>query len=286
MDVVASLFAETGAWYPFAEASLAAFTGLVLVEILVDGVRGRADRDWRETASNLMTAVPNTVVSATLVPVVAGAGLLACARLAPVSIPLTAWSWGLALILADLCYYAGHRLEHRVRALWAHHSVHHSSTDYDLSTSTRIAWHDGLITWIYTAPMAMIGFHPGQILVASLLVLVYQTWIHTRRIDRMPAWFEAVFNTPSHHRVHHGSNPAYLDCNYGGVLIVWDRLFGTFVPEDEPVRFGLTTPINTIHPLRVNFGAYLSLAADLRRARSPREAAWAVFGPPEAKIGD
>jgi sterol desaturase/sphingolipid hydroxylase (fatty acid hydroxylase superfamily) len=285
MDIAASQLAETGAWYPFSEAVLFAFTLLVVAELAVDALRGRPDRDWWETASNVMIAVPNTVISATLAPAVAAVGLSAVGRLAPWSIPLTAWSWALALVLADLSYYAGHRLDHRVRALWAHHSVHHSSTDYDLSTSTRIAWHDGLITWIYAIPMAMLGFHPGQILVANLLVLVYQTWIHTRRIDRMPAWFEAVFNTPSHHRVHHGSNPAYLDCNYGGVLIIWDRLFGTFVAEDEPVRFGLTTPINTIHPLRVNFGAYLSLAADLRRARTGREAVVALFGPPEAKIG-
>jgi sterol desaturase/sphingolipid hydroxylase (fatty acid hydroxylase superfamily) len=284
METLSAALVETGGWYPASEALLVGFTALVFLELGVDAVTGRPDRSWRETASNVMTSVPNTVISATAAAAVSAIGLTAFAQLAPWSLGLAGWTWALALVVADLCYYLGHRLDHRVRLLWAHHSVHHSSTDFDLSTSLRIAWHDGLITWVYAIPMAILGFHPGQIMVANLLVLVYQTWIHTQRIQRLPHWFEAVFNTPSHHRVHHGSNPRYLDANFGGVLIVWDRLFGTFVEEDEPVRYGITVPIDTINPIRVNFGAYLDLATQLRRARTLGEAAQVLLGPPEWRL--
>jgi sterol desaturase/sphingolipid hydroxylase (fatty acid hydroxylase superfamily) len=286
METVSAVLAATGWWYPASEALLVLFTALVFLELGVDAATGRRDRCWRETASNLMTAVPNTVISATAAAACSAIGLTVVSRFALWSVQITGWSWAVALVLADLSYYVGHRLDHRVRLLWAHHSVHHSSTDFDLSTSLRIAWHDGLITWIYSIPMALIGFHPGQIIIANLLVLVYQTWVHTRRISRLPSWFEAVFNTPSHHRVHHASNQRYLDANFGGVLIVWDRLFGTFVEEDEPVVYGVTVPINTINPLRVNFGAYLDLARDLWRAGTARDVAKVLFGPPEWRISE
>ena len=264
----------------FVNVLFVSFTALIGLEMLVDRLVGRAARRWSETVDNVIVAIPNTLVTAGVTSLLAPA---LGATLGPwrlVEIPVALWSWPLALLAADLSYYVGHRLENRVRLLWAHHSVHHSSTDYDLSTSARIAWHDPLITWIYAVPMLVLGFDPAQALIGQALVLLYQTWIHTQRIRHLPAWFEAVFNSPSAHRVHHGSNPAYLDCNYGGMLVIWDRLFGTWVPETEPVRFGLTHPLESRNPLWVNFGeTWRTLAAAHRRAGIDR--LWTLVGPPE-----
>jgi sterol desaturase/sphingolipid hydroxylase (fatty acid hydroxylase superfamily) len=264
----------------FVNVLFLSLTALIGVELVVDWATGHAGRRWSETIDNVIVAIPNTAATAVV------AGFLAPwlgAVLGPwrlVEIPVAWWSWPLALLAADLTYYVGHRLEHRVRLLWAHHSVHHSSTDYDLSTSARIAWHDPLIGWTYAIPMLIIGFNPGQFLAMQALVLVYQTWIHTRKVDRLPGWFEAVFNNPSAHRVHHGSNPGYLDCNYGGMLMIWDRLFGTWVDETEPVRFGLTRPLGSRNPLWVNFGETWLMIRDLVR-RSGVDRLRTLVGPPE-----
>ncbi len=177
-------------------------------------------------------------------------------------------SWGagiLCFVLADLEYYWRHRLMHRSRWFWAAHVVHHSSQHYNLTTALRQSWTgpiSGLI--VLMVPIALLGFHPALIAFVASLNLVYQFWIHTETINRLPRWFEAVFNTPSHHRVHHGRNPRYLDANYAGTLIIWDRMFGTFVPEEDsdPVRYGIVKNIGTFNPLRVAFHEYVGIARD------------------------
>jgi sterol desaturase/sphingolipid hydroxylase (fatty acid hydroxylase superfamily) len=162
--------------------------------------------------------------------------------------------------------------------------VHHSSQHFNLSTNLRQSWtsqFSGLI--LLNAPLAFIGFHPATIALAFSINLLYQFWIHTEAIDRMPAWFEWLLNTPSHHRVHHGSNPRYLDANYAGVFMIWDRLFGTFVPEqaDEPVRYGLVKNLGTFNPVRIALHEYAGLAHDLiRRDLTPVQRIGYFFGPP------
>jgi hypothetical protein len=157
---------------------------------------------------------------------------------------------------------------HRMRWLWANHVVHHSSTHYNLTTALRQPW-TGEITGLVVlgVPMVLAGFHPGVVAFVAGLNLVYQFWIHTEAVDRLPGWVEAVFNTPSHHRVHHGRNPRYLDTNYAGVLIIWDRMFGTFVPELEEDRpdYGLVTNLRSHSPLVVAFHEYGALARDCVR---------------------
>ena len=157
------------------------------------------------------------------------------------------WVWVLLFFCDDLAYYTYHRAHHRIRVFWATHVVHHSSTHYNLSTALRQDWtpFSSIFFW---APLAMLGFPPWMIFLAISWNLLYQFWIHTEKIGRLPRWYEAVFNTPSHHRVHHGSNEQYLDRNYAGILIVWDRLFGSFEPERERVRYGLTTNIEHVQP--------------------------------------
>ena len=176
------------------------------------------------------------------------------------------WVWVLLFFCDDLAYYTYHRAHHRIRVFWATHVVHHSSHHYNLSTALRQDWtpFSSIFFW---APLALVGFQPWMIFLAISWNLLYQFWIHTERIGRMPRWYEAVFNTPSHHRVHHGSNEQYLDRNYGGVLIVWDRIFGSFAPERERVRYGLTTNIETFNPMRVAFHEWIAVWNDVR-ARS------------------
>ena len=197
-------------------------------------------------------------------------------------IPIHVASIAGCFVLDDLRYYWTHRFGHESRFFWASHVVHHSSEHYNLSTALRQTWTiSGL--FVLKIPLAVVGFHPGVIALVGGLNLIYQFWIHTETIDRLPGWFEAVFNTPSHHRVHHGVNPRYLDANYAGVFIVWDRLFGSFVPEDarDPVRYGIVHPLGSHNPLRVAYHEWWSLARDLfRPGLSPRERFGYAFGPP------
>ena len=157
------------------------------------------------------------------------------------------WVWVLLFFADDLSYYAYHRAHHRIRLFWATHVVHHSSQHYNLSTALRQDWMP-ISSIFFWAPLALLGFQPWMILLAISWNLLYQFWIHTEKIKRLPGWYEAIFNTPSHHRVHHGANEQYLDKNYGGILIIWDKLFGTYEPERERVRYGLTTNIETLQP--------------------------------------
>ena len=157
------------------------------------------------------------------------------------------WTYVLLFFADDLAYYWFHRVHHEVRVFWASHVVHHSTEHYNLSTALRQTW-TPMTALPFWAPLALLGFPPWMILTQQAISLIYQFWIHTERIGKLPAPLECVFNTPSHHRVHHGSNEVYLDRNYGGILIVWDRLFGTFQGETERVRYGLTKNIRTFKP--------------------------------------
>ena len=199
-------------------------------------------------------------------------------------IPMTAvWAWVAIFFLEDVTYYWFHRLSHERRFWWAAHVNHHSSQHYNLSTALRQTWTGGLAgTWALWLPLAFLGFPPAMLAIQKGVSLVYQFWIHTEAIKRMPGWFEAVFNTPSHHRVHHARNPRYLDSNYAGILIIWDRLFGTFQPEldEETPRYGIVKNLTSFNILRVAFHEWAGIAKDLAGARSLREVAGYLFGPP------
>jgi sterol desaturase/sphingolipid hydroxylase (fatty acid hydroxylase superfamily) len=224
------------------------------------------------------------VLVMTVVGGVVIAGLTAVSQLRWWSFGYSPLGWVVGFVATDFIYYWSHRLEHRVSVLWGHHSVHHSSPSFDLSTSLRIAWHDGVLAVVYYAPLALLGFPPTMLLVLIEAGLIYQTWVHTERIGRVP-WIEGILNTPAAHRVHHAKNAACIDTNHGGVFVIWDRLFGTWADErslgDEPLRYGLTVPSPGINPLRVNFNHYLHLARVVARARRLRDVVLAVCGPPE-----
>lgn len=184
-------------------------------------------------------------------------------------IPMNFWGWAGLFLADDLCFYWYHRFAHVHRFWWASHVVHHSSQHYNLSTALRQPWIGTLLlTWLPWVPLALIGFPPEAILVQMALSLIYQFWIHTEMIDRLPNWVEYIFNTPSHHRVHHARNPLYLDANYGGILIIWDRIFGSFVEENKniPAIYGLVHNIGTFNVFRIAFHEPLSLFVDLMKA--------------------
>jgi sterol desaturase/sphingolipid hydroxylase (fatty acid hydroxylase superfamily) len=157
--------------------------------------------------------------------------------------------------------------------------VHHSSTHYNFSTALRQKW-TPMLTLPFWMPLALIGIPPWVIFTAMAWSLTYQFFLHTEKIDKMPAWFEAVFNTPSHHRVHHGSDADYLDVNYAGILIIWDRLFSSFVPETHRPTYGLTKNIDTSNPFKVAFGEFVNIGRDVRTARGIKAKLGYTFGPP------
>ncbi|SEL18628.1 sterol desaturase family protein [Streptacidiphilus jiangxiensis] len=203
------------------------------------------------------------------------------AELAPVHWAV-GWASAAAVFVGwDFLYYWEHRAGHRIRLLWAAHVNHHSSRRYNLSTALRQTW-TGIGSLPFGLPLLLLGFSPAMVFTAQSVNLLYQFWIHTERIDRMWRPIEAVMNTPSHHRVHHGSNQGYLDRNYGGVFIVWDRLFRTFTPETERVEYGLTRNIDTYNPLRVAFHEYAAIGRDLRAVRTLRERLTVLLGTPGA----
>ncbi|GAB5457415.1 MAG: sterol desaturase family protein [Henriciella sp.] len=175
------------------------------------------------------------------------------------------WSFALVFVLYDFVYYWKHRFAHRVRWFWMEHVTHHSSTHYNLSTALRQPWFGpftGLM--LFGLPLSLLGFHPALVFFAGGINLIYQFWIHTEAIDKMPVWFEAVFNTPSHHRVHHATNPRYLDANYAGVLIIWDKMFGSFIPEDstDKINYGIVKPLGRFNPFVVAFHEFFALIKD------------------------
>lgn len=195
-------------------------------------------------------------------------------------LPISPWSIALAILIADFIYYWEHRFMHRVGFAWATHTVHHSSPHFNISVAYRFGPMDGILPLVFHLPMAMLGFNPFVILFAETMVQLYQTALHTEVVGKLPRWFEAIFNTPSHHRVHHGSNPKYIDKNYAGILIIWDKLFGTFAAEKEPVVYGITKPLNSVNPFKVFFHGYWDLLRQVVNSRRVSEAAGYLFMPP------
>jgi sterol desaturase/sphingolipid hydroxylase (fatty acid hydroxylase superfamily) len=184
-----------------------------------------------------------------------------------------------AVVAWDLLYYWNHRVQHTTRLGWSNHVTHHSSRYYNLSTALRQPWMSLLMHWIFT-PMLLAGYSPAQIARAGEINLLYQYWVHTEAFDRFPAVIERFLSTPSHHRVHHGAQAQYLDKNYGGILIVWDRIFGSFEPEGERVRYGLTKNIRTFNPVRIAFQEIATIVADVRASPTWRDRFRQVFGRP------
>jgi sterol desaturase/sphingolipid hydroxylase (fatty acid hydroxylase superfamily) len=254
---------------------------VILIEVAIDFV-ARKQRDYKETAANFGVGIVHEVLSNTIAVVFIFFGLSFFSNFSPFEIPVNSWTILLAILFADFLYYWNHMAEHRIRLFWAHHSVHHSSTDFNLSVALRLAWTEDFILWIFYIPLVLIGFHPLVVLLSMEAIGLYQVWIHTQKIGRLGI-LDKFLNTPSLHRVHHGSNPQYIDKNYGAILCVWDKLFGTYEPEQEKVIYGLTEPLATQNPIKINVSEYLKLWAFVKQSQTVAEVLKSIFGAPEWK---
>ncbi|WP_438023333.1 sterol desaturase family protein [Sorangium sp. So ce233] len=236
-----------------------AFFALIGVELWLCRRRGRRDYRFSDALANLSCGVGQQV----LVSVVSGGVLVylflferaALVRLSPAAVS----TWIACFVAVDFCYYWAHRASHRVNFLWAAHAVHHQSEDYNLSVALRQSWVQRALFWPFFWPLALLGFPPAVLVTTYTLNILYQFWIHTQLVGRLGP-LEWVLNTPSHHRVHHGVDAPYLDRNHGGVLIVWDRLFGTFCAEASPPRYGVVEPLASFSALRANLDPWRKLA--------------------------
>ncbi|WP_300543022.1 sterol desaturase family protein [Maricaulis sp.] len=259
------------------------FTVSVFVEMFFARATGRARFEARDSAASLVMGLGNTV-SGVVFGSVLGVWSLFVYEHRVFDIGFAWWAWIVAFVLDDFVYYWSHRFAHTVRWFWADHVVHHSSQHYNLTTALRQPWLSPFtlkFLWLGSA-LILIGFHPAMIAFVGSLNLIYQFWIHTEAIGKMPAWFEAVMNTPSHHRVHHATNPIYLDRNYAGVFIVWDRMFGTFQPEleEEKCRYGIVKNLGTYNPLKICLHEWWGIVKDIAGAKSVKEAAMYLLAPP------
>lgn len=199
-------------------------------------------------------------------------------------IPFNGWTLLLLFILQDFAYYWFHRAHHRIRWFWASHVVHHSSERLNFSTAMRQSITYPITgMWLFWLPLAWIGFPTEAVLFVVAVNLAYQFFIHSQTVPKL-GWLEWIFNTPSHHRAHHGRNARYIDRNYGGILIIWDRLLGTFVAEDEkePVEYGIVNQVYSHNPLYLNFHEWQSMLRDaMQKGLTLRQRLRAIFGPPE-----
>ena len=190
--------------------------------------------------------------------------------------------WVLTFIFIDLIFYIYHRLSHRVRFLWALHMSHHSSEEMNFAVSFRQAWFGPISKVPFFMIMPIMGFDPTIIAVAGVISTLWGIVGHTQVVGKLGP-LEYVFNTPSHHRVHHGSNPQYIDKNYGNLLIIWDKIFGTFEPEKNPVTFGLVNNVNTFNPIKITFMGWTAILKDLKNSESYKQSLRIIFGPPNTK---
>jgi sterol desaturase/sphingolipid hydroxylase (fatty acid hydroxylase superfamily) len=259
------------------------FVALVIAEMVYARATGKAQYEPRDTAASLIMGLGNTVSGVLL----GGIALVWFSFLEPFALFDFGWAWWvfvLAFVLDDFVYYWSHRFAHTVRWWWADHVIHHSSQHYNLSTALRQPWLSPLtLKFIFFGSwLVLLGFPPAMIAFVGALNLIYQFWIHTETVGKMWAPIEWVMNTPSHHRVHHATNPRYLDRNYAGVFIIWDRMFGTFESEreDEPCRYGIVRNLGTYNPIKICLHEWLGIIKDVRRSKSVGEALGYWLGPP------
>ncbi|MEM8695010.1 MAG: sterol desaturase family protein [Pseudomonadota bacterium] len=248
---------------------------------IVKGLFSPAFR-WRgflDMIASISTQIPSLLAEIFLLSLAFLGYVLIADTLVGWAFPITVWTILLGVLACDFVYYWEHRIAHRVRLFWTQHAVHHSSRFMNTSVAIRFGPLEGVISALAHLPLVFLGFPPSVILFGILFVLAYQTWIHTELIGRLGI-LDKILNTPSNHRVHHGCDDKYIDKNYGGILIVWDRLFGTYQREEETPRYGLKRDFEAVNPLIVWISELPQFFRDLKNARSPREFWMHMFGPP------
>ena len=256
------------------------FALLIAAEALWAHLKGSDEfRDRKDTWGNIFMGFGSVAFGA-LFGLMTGAIYLLSYEYAPYKFPAEAWwTWVILFFVDDLAYYIFHRVSHESRLFWNFHVVHHSSEHYNLSVAVRQSWFGGIVTWLFYAPVMLLGFAPWMFALVHGFNLIYQFWIHTKFVKSL-GWLEYILNTPSHHRVHHGVNESYLDKNYAGVLIIWDRIFGSFVAETEEPRYGIIKPINSYNPLWANLHGWVEMIAEMKKRKGFSQKARCIFASP------
>ncbi len=242
------------------------FLAMMAIEFAIERRRQQPVYRAADTVASLSLGIISQLVGVFTKLATLGLYTLAYQHLAIWQLPADSlWVWAGALLAYDFCYYWLHRMGHEVQLLWAAHVVHHSSEEYNLSTALRQTGTGFLFGWLFYLPLAVAGVPPLVFVVVGLIDLLYQFWVHTRQVGKL-GWFDRVFCSPSNHRVHHGQNDYCIDRNYGGILILWDRLFGSFVEErdDEPIVYGIRGALHSFNPWRANLHIYAGMAQDIR----------------------
>ena len=253
---------------------------VLVIELVTGAIRkSLTGRTLLDMIANISTQIPYLLFEAGVMIFVYAGFVALSDSVVSWQIPVTAWTVLLALLIADFTYYWEHRLAHEIRLLWTQHAVHHSSRFMNITVAIRFGPFETLTSAIFHLPMILMGFHPGVVFFSIVVVQAYQTWIHTELIGKL-GLLDGLFNTPANHRVHHGCDDKYIDKNYGGILIIWDRLFGTYKAEEETPTYGLARDFSSVNPLAVWFSEIPGLFADLGRARSFGQAWQYLFARP------
>src|SRR5262245_44827138 len=246
--------------------AIPAFLALIALELLVTRRLGRDDYRLADSVNDLSCGILDQLLVALFKTAAVAGYLFVYARARLFELPAgSAWTWAFCFLGVDFLYYWFHRMSHVVNALWAAHVVHHQSEEFNLSVALRQGALQAAFSWAFYLPLALIGFPPLVFLTCAAVDTLYQFWIHTRAIGKLGP-LEWVLNTPSHHRVHHACNPKYIDRNYAGALIVWDRLFGSFKPEEDEPAFGITKPLRSWNPLWANLHYWVEMFGQARRS--------------------
>lgn len=256
--------------------------GLVILGIeIISGLFSKSlkRRHFLDTLANVSTQLPFFLVEVFLLSGIYASYTLIADNIIPWAVPVTSGTVILIILIADFVYYWEHRFAHEVRVFWTQHAVHHSSRFMNISVAVRFGPFEGLLSALMHLPLLFLGFSPELILFGILMVQAYQTWIHTELIGKLGI-LEKWLNTPANHRVHHGCDQKYIDKNYGGVLIVWDRLFGTYQAEEETPRYGLTSDFDSVNPLKVWVSELPGLYSELKSTKSTKHALALLFGKP------
>lgn len=251
----------------------------VLIEYFVSRAQNRDLYEKKETIGSIFVGVGNVAIGL-LIKAILLYAFIVVYNWIPWRMEMNWWTIIPCYILFDFCSYWAHRISHHVRFFWGTHVPHHSADHYNLTVSFRLSWVQ-YVKIIFFLPVALVGFHPVIIFVTNQVAILYQFWQHTEYIKKLHPVIEYIFATPSGHRVHHGSQDKYINKNFGATFIIWDRIFGTFQPEEETVVYGLTHPLEHKHdPFHINFHEYISIIEDVKRAKSLREALFYIFGDP------
>lgn len=244
--------------------SIPIFFILMSVEIVIERISHQKLYRLNDTVANLSCGITSQLSGLFMRVLAIGVYTFLYDHFALLTLPVNWFYWLSLFLLADLAYYWAHRMSHEINLFWGGHVVHHQSEEYNLSVALRQSSFQVVWTFAFSLPLAIMGFDPIHFILVSAYITLYQFWIHTELINKM-GWFEYIFNTPSHHRVHHGRNPKYIDKNHAGTLIIWDKMFGTFQKEEERPTYGITKPINSWNAVWANFSHYADMSKDLKR---------------------